>query len=100
CDPATRARLKETLSRLASLPSDELHESWNFVKSIFPPDREVSAGIIINSASVELLVPWLSERAADVGRAAEWIAFRAADDGLHRLSLSTLLNEVTSRTIA
>jgi hypothetical protein len=69
-------------------------ESWQFLHTIFPPDKEISDGIILTVSPVEQLITWVSARKNDISRIAEWSAFADVSGELETLGLTTLWEEI------
>src|SRR5439155_11577064 len=72
-DPTRRAELREVFKRCQSFDWPAFNESWAFLtERLFDPSRNVSTGIILDEAPLDVLARWLADRAADAARLYEW----------------------------
>jgi len=98
-DPSIRARISEAIEKISATRTAQMQKSWDFLCTVFPLDEEVSNGIVLTTVSVEVLLRWLSARASDVDRLAEWLAFREISASLEDLGLAELREEVVQQVI-
>ena len=99
-DPQARASLAEAVRLNEAARTPELAEAWAFASNLFPPDVEVSTGLVLDRSPVPELAAWASSRAADSHRLREWTRLRELSGLLEREGLSPVLAELIGRRTA
>ena len=98
-NPSIRLRIKDAVNRIAALRTPQLLASWQFIRTIFPLDKEVSDGVVLASNPIEQLIPWFIARSKDVSRIGEWTNFVNVSTDLQELDLTLLRDEVVEQTV-
>ena len=72
----------------------ELMESWNFLINLFEPDTEVSTGIVLNHAKLDVLIEWVNSRLSDLDLIGEWAKYVEIKKSISEKGLDKILYEI------
>jgi very-short-patch-repair endonuclease len=98
-DSASRESVQTACDQIALLLAGPVPEAMAFLTAIFPPDAEVSTGIVIQKANVEELRSWMQELRDKLGRLREWLHFAEVRNALDRYGVRPVLDEVLQGTL-
>ena len=94
-DPTARAELQRLIDRMEAVRSGGFDDSWVYLTSeVFAPDQNVSTGIVLDTAPLDVLAEWLADRAADVPVARDWIRYRDVEHEATEAGVASVLDEV------
>lgn len=93
-DEKVRGEICEILEKIDNFDRGTLRRHWEFIQELFPMDRSVSTGIVLETCDVNSLVKWLQERTSDVASLNDWITYQRIRSEIENLDLMPLLEEI------